>query len=240
MTPLETTMYYAYVLQSKKDGKWYTGATSDLRKRLSEHNANLVSSTKGRSPLEIIYFEACLNEHDAFVREKYLKSGMGKRYLKNRLKRFLSLTGRVHSVRGRLPSATATSNGGFVALMTVIVISVILLTVAIGLNQAGFLTRSQILDAEYKERSSALAEACVDTALLRFAEDSGYTGPETINNIGSNTGTCQIRPVKKDFPVSGQTTIETQAFYNEAVTDLSIVIDTVSLTILSWLEVPQF
>lgn len=37
-------------------------------------------------PLELIYFEACLNKADAYRREKYLKSGMGKRYLKNRLK----------------------------------------------------------------------------------------------------------------------------------------------------------
>lgn len=41
----------------------------------------------------LIYYEACLNEQDARYREKYLKSGLGKRYLKNRLKSFLSLTG---------------------------------------------------------------------------------------------------------------------------------------------------
>ena len=86
-------MQYVYVLKSTKDGKWYTGCTSDLRKRFSEHNNNKVSATKGRGPFEIIYYEASLNSSDAFAREKYLKSGMGKRYLKNRLKRFLSLTG---------------------------------------------------------------------------------------------------------------------------------------------------
>ena len=48
---------------------------------------------KERGPFELIYYEACLNEQDALARENYLKSGMGKRYLKNRLKRFLSLTG---------------------------------------------------------------------------------------------------------------------------------------------------
>ncbi|MCX6723502.1 MAG: GIY-YIG nuclease family protein, partial [Candidatus Staskawiczbacteria bacterium] len=40
-----------------------------------------------------IYYEACLNDGDARSREKYLKTGIGKRYIKNRLKRFLSLTG---------------------------------------------------------------------------------------------------------------------------------------------------
>jgi len=88
-------MYYVYVIQSKKDEQFYTGFTSDLQNRFREHNVGRVSSTKKRGPFELIYYEACLNEQDALAREKYLKSGMGKRYLKNRLKRFLSLTGRV-------------------------------------------------------------------------------------------------------------------------------------------------
>lgn len=86
-------MFYTYVLQSKKDSRWYTGYTDDLRKRFRQHNNDQVVSTKGRAPFNLIYYEACLNQGDAIAREKYLKSGMGKRYLKNRLKRFLSLTG---------------------------------------------------------------------------------------------------------------------------------------------------
>ncbi len=78
--------YYTYILISKKTGNFYTGATTDLRKRVTEHNNGLVSSTKYKRPLELIYFEACLNKDDAFRRERYLKSGMGKRYIKNRLK----------------------------------------------------------------------------------------------------------------------------------------------------------
>ncbi|MEK7209335.1 MAG: GIY-YIG nuclease family protein [Patescibacteria group bacterium] len=86
-------MFYTYVLQSKKSGKWYTGYTGDLRKRFKEHNSNLFGYARGRGPYELIYYESCKDEFDAKAREKYLKSGMGKRYLKNRLKRFLSLTG---------------------------------------------------------------------------------------------------------------------------------------------------
>lgn len=86
-------MHFTYVLQSQKDKHFYTGSTNDLRKRFKDHQLNKVFSTKSRGPLSLIYYEACLNEQDARLREKYLKSGMGKRYLKNRLKRFLSLTG---------------------------------------------------------------------------------------------------------------------------------------------------
>jgi putative endonuclease len=86
-------MWYTYLLRSEKDGRWYTGCTSDLRKRLQEHDDGKVFSTKGRGKLALIYYEVCVNKNDAYTREKYLKTGMGKRYLKNRLKRFLSLTG---------------------------------------------------------------------------------------------------------------------------------------------------
>ena len=73
--------------------EWYTGCCGDLRKRFKEHNHNRVVSTKGRGPFKLIYYEACINQQDAYQREKYLKSGPGKRYINNRLKRFLSLTG---------------------------------------------------------------------------------------------------------------------------------------------------
>ena len=86
-------MWYNYVLQSKKDRKLYTGITNNLRKRLWQHNNGKSTYTKGRGPFGLIYCEVCHDEYDSRSREKYLKSGMGKRYIKNRLKRFLSLTG---------------------------------------------------------------------------------------------------------------------------------------------------
>ena len=48
---------------------------------------------KYRGPYDLIYYEACLEKDDAKARELFLKSGPGKRYLYQRLKRFLSLTG---------------------------------------------------------------------------------------------------------------------------------------------------
>jgi putative endonuclease len=86
-------MHYVYILQSLTDNKLYTGATDNLQNRLKQHNNNQVVSTKNRGPFTLIYYEACNNQQDSYAREKYLKSGMGKRYIKNRLKRFLTLTG---------------------------------------------------------------------------------------------------------------------------------------------------
>ena len=82
-------MFYVYLLLSEKDGKFYTGSTDDLKRRIAEHEAGYVKSTVRRKPLKLIYYEACLNEADARVRERYLKSGAGKKYLRNRLKRYL-------------------------------------------------------------------------------------------------------------------------------------------------------
>lgn len=83
-------MFYTYLLLSLKDGKWYTGFSDDLKRRFEEHNKGLVYATRLRRPFKLIYYESCLNENDAKARETYLKSGMGKRFLKNRLKYFLN------------------------------------------------------------------------------------------------------------------------------------------------------
>jgi putative endonuclease len=84
MNPVRA-FHYVYVLQNIY-GDFYTGCTSDLKKRYSEHMNGLSKYTKSRGPYKLIYYEACLDKNDAFRREKYLKTGMGKRYIKNRLK----------------------------------------------------------------------------------------------------------------------------------------------------------
>ena len=84
------TYCYVYVLRSAKDGQFYVGLTRNLRARLLAHNNGQVTSTKQRVPLELIYWEGCLNESDAAQREKYLKTAWGKRYIKGRLRRYLT------------------------------------------------------------------------------------------------------------------------------------------------------
>jgi putative endonuclease len=83
-------MQYVYVLKSQKDNKSYVGYTKNLKLRFEQHNKGLVDSTKNRRPLKVVYYEACINQQDATKREKYLKTVYGKRYLKNRLKSYLT------------------------------------------------------------------------------------------------------------------------------------------------------
>lgn len=85
--------YYVYILLSEKDNLYYTGYTADLKQRIRMHNDGNVFSTKHRRPLKLIYFEGCVNQQDATRREKYLKSGSGKIYLRNRLFHFFNPTG---------------------------------------------------------------------------------------------------------------------------------------------------
>jgi len=89
MSPVRS-FCYTYVLKSEKNNQFYTGATSNVDKRVKEHNNGLVISTRHKRPLELIYFEACLKRDDAFRREIYLKTGMGKRYIKNRIRKDLT------------------------------------------------------------------------------------------------------------------------------------------------------
>ena len=65
-----------------------------------------------------------------------------------------------------------TNQGGFVALTSTVVIAVLLIAVTLSLNLTGFFARFNVLETEYKERSFSLAEACVQTALLKLAADS--------------------------------------------------------------------
>jgi putative endonuclease len=78
-------MYYTYVLKSRKDDKLYIGWTDDLKKRVKKHKMGLVQSTRYRRPLQLIYYEACLRKTKAIEREKSLKTGFGRAYLKRRL-----------------------------------------------------------------------------------------------------------------------------------------------------------
>ena len=73
--------YYTYILLSKKDNELYVGYTDNIKRRILEHNKGYVDSTKNRRPLEIICFEGYKNKLVAMKREKYLKTGWGRKYL---------------------------------------------------------------------------------------------------------------------------------------------------------------
>ena len=75
-------MWFAYALRSDKDRGLYVGMTSNVERRVTEHNRGYNRSTKSRGPFSLIYFEECGSRREAREREKYLKSGIGRDFLK--------------------------------------------------------------------------------------------------------------------------------------------------------------
>jgi putative endonuclease len=81
--------FYVYTLLSLKGHKFYTGYTTNLKRRLTDHTKGLVKSTKLRKPFKLIHYEYLINVDDAKARERFLKSGFGRKQLKKALKRTL-------------------------------------------------------------------------------------------------------------------------------------------------------
>ncbi len=81
--------HFVYVLESKVDKSWYIGYTTDVARRLTEHNTSKNISTKTKKPWQILYFEAYRDKRNALGREKFLKSGSGHTFLKKQHKHYL-------------------------------------------------------------------------------------------------------------------------------------------------------
>ena len=77
--------YYVYALKSLSKNYIYVGMTNNLERRIHQHNSGQGRSTKSYAPFELIYSEEQPSRFDGRAREKYLKSGTGKEYLKSLL-----------------------------------------------------------------------------------------------------------------------------------------------------------
>jgi putative endonuclease len=70
-------MWYTYILESEKDGNYYTGSTKNLEQRLAKHNAGATVSTKHRRPFKIVYSECFASKSEALKREYQIKRYKG-------------------------------------------------------------------------------------------------------------------------------------------------------------------
>ena len=84
-------MYYVYLLQNAQDFSWYIGYSANLKQRVERHNkGDGARTTSLKKNWKLIYYEAYVNEIDAKGRERFLKSGSGRRFLKKQLAHFLA------------------------------------------------------------------------------------------------------------------------------------------------------
>lgn len=125
-------------------------------------------------------------------------------------------------------------NSGYIALISSIIISILVLGIALAISSTGYFSRFDILKNEFKERSFALAEACVDTALLKLAKNQSYNGNE---NISVGNDQCSILPIET---ASGQKIIKTKAVFQNAVTNLKITASSANLSVIYWEELAKF
>jgi putative endonuclease len=74
-------MFHTYILRSEVTGHLYIGSTSDLTRRIDEHNAGLATATKNRGPWRLVHSEEYETRSLAVRRERYLKTGRGRQEL---------------------------------------------------------------------------------------------------------------------------------------------------------------
>jgi len=75
-------MYFTYALKSIGKNYIYVGITNNLTKRINQHNGGKEKTTRPYKPFILIYKEELETRREARNREKYLKSGFGKEFLK--------------------------------------------------------------------------------------------------------------------------------------------------------------
>lgn len=127
-------------------------------------------------------------------------------------------------------------NHGFVALISVLILSAVLLATTLSLAQFGIANRFFILNLEEKAVSERLAEACVHIARVNAYNDPSYevTIPYAIDIAG---GTCTVEAV---IPQGNETTIDAAAVSGGAVSNLRVVIDNTDGDFISRHELTSF
>ena len=123
---------------------------------------------------------------------------------------------------------------GYIALISSIIISMLMLMISLTLSFTGFFSRINILNAEFKEISLRLAEACADMALLKLSENQSYQGNE---NIAINDKQCSILIIEA---AGDEKIIKTKANFQKAVTNLKIKVNNADLSVISWEELAKF
>ena len=111
---------------------------------------------------------------------------------------------------------------GFVALISTIIISLLLITITVTFNLNGFFGRFNILDNENKEITNSLAEACLDTALLRLTQNPAYTPDPSVpgdQTVGVGNTVCKIRLINPGG-TTWPKTIQVVASQSHAFTNL--------------------
>ncbi len=120
---------------------------------------------------------------------------------------------------------------GYIALLSVIVISAVLITVTIGLSEQSMTGRSDTVNRELKSQNRLLALGCAEQALLLYALDNNYRGNEVID---SNNVSCTVLSFSD---VNDMVKFAVSIELNSLVTAVETVVKTYDLSIISQHEI---
>ncbi len=119
-----------------------------------------------------------------------------------------------------------TSQRGFIALISAVIISTVLLTLAVSIGSSTFFARFDALNHEYKRLSLGFAESCVTTALGKIGADYNYSASNVLVSLGTLYGKpaeCTIAQVAGGTPINGKKpfTITAKANFNNAFSTIT-------------------
>jgi len=126
--------------------------------------------------------------------------------------------------------------GGYIAAISLFLISGFVVVVIVALSLASFIGRGVTSRSEFKERSNGLAEACVELAKLKLSRNIDYPGGETFTVDGSDT--CTIVSITASS--TSAKLVKATALFRNSVTNLKVILRTSDLAVLSWEEVKSF
>lgn len=129
---------------------------------------------------------------------------------------------------------------GFIALISILIISTVLLIAVVSVAQFGIASRFLLLDLERKTETETLAEACLQIARVAIYNNPLYAVEHRMVTVGVPTSRCLIRSIVPNIPSTGQSTVEVTASSTNATTNLRAVITTMSGNILRREEIPTF
>src|SRR3989344_9071610 len=123
---------------------------------------------------------------------------------------------------------------GYIALISVLLISVSLLIAVASLSFAGYLNRFVVLDAQSKEQSLAYAEACISQAMGEIARNASYSPTNFSLEVAGVPNACVIESVLPDIIVPTDRAIIARAIVNKATTKIKAIFRPSDITIQSW------
>jgi len=126
---------------------------------------------------------------------------------------------------------------GYIALISILIISVILILIASTVSQLGIGRVSMAIEKNQYLESSYLVEACAEEALMKLAESSSYSGDETITINGNN---CQILPVENLGGESRRIKVSATLYNQTKRIKIEISQLTPRITVSSWETVSSF